>query len=295
MSRTIESYLADLKAQLAGCDPATVQDALADAEDHLTSALHQTLRDRPDANPVEVLNGAIEQFGTVEEVAKAYREMEVRTPPGFAAPRREERSWFARFGRVLGDPRAYGALLYMLTSVITGCLFFVWTVTGISLSLGLMVLIFGIPFFGLFVFSIQGLALVEGRIVEALLGVRMPRRQVPLRGGKGLWGKFTARLRDRRTWTTILYFILRLPLGVLYFTLFVVLLAYSLNLMALPILQYALGEGLIVIGSTHYQVPGWTMPILIAAGVLDVIVLLHLARIVGKWHGALAKALLVQR
>jgi hypothetical protein len=77
---------------------------------------------------------------------------------------------------VFADPRAYGALLYMLLSLVTGIFYFTWAVTGLSLTLGLAVLIIGIPFAILFFASVRGLALLEGRLVEVMLGERMPRR-----------------------------------------------------------------------------------------------------------------------
>ena len=43
-----------------------------------------------------------------------------------------------------------------------------WVVTGLSLSLGLLILIVGIPLTVLFFGSVRGLALLEGRLVEAL-------------------------------------------------------------------------------------------------------------------------------
>ena len=80
------------------------------------------------------------------------------------------------FFNVVSDPRTYGALLYMLLSLATGIFYFTWTVTGLSLTLGFAILIIGIPFALLFIASIRLLSYVEGRVVEALLGVRMPRR-----------------------------------------------------------------------------------------------------------------------
>jgi len=157
-----------------------------------------------------------------------------------------------------------------------------------------MVLIFGLPFFGLFVFSIQGLGLVEGRVIEALLGVRMPRRLAPAPAGKGLWGKFTARLRDRRTWTTLLYMILKLPLGVIYFSVFVVLLAYSLQLMVYPALSLIFDLPFIVINNLRFAVPWPMLPVFVLAGFLDLIVILHLARLTGRMHAGMAKGFLVR-
>jgi uncharacterized membrane protein len=296
MYQNVEAYLSELREGLSGLDPATIQDALADAEDHLQSALEQARREHPEAAPESLLSAIVADFGTPQEVAKAYREIEVRLTPPFAPVKKKDtRPFYVRFFGVLGEPRAYAALLYLLTSIVTGVLYFTWAVTGVSLSVGLMVLIFGLPFFGLFVFSIQGLALVEGRLVEALLGVRMPRRQMPFRAGTGIWKKFVARLKDRRTWTTLAYLVLQLPFGIIHFTIFIVLLAYSLQLMALPVLQLVFDQPLFNFSFGKYFVPLWSMPFLFIAGILDVIVLLHLAKFVGRQHGAMAKALLVQR
>jgi hypothetical protein len=222
--------------------------------------------------------------------------MERMMIPPFAAPERPvERNGAQRFFGVLGEPRAYGSLFFMLFSLITGIIYFTWAITGISLSAGLLITILGLPFFGLFLFSVQGLALVEGRLVEGLLGVRMPRRRVVPRSGRGVWGKFVTRLKDRRGWTTILYLILKLPLGVITFSIFVTLLLYALQLVLLPVLVYVLDQPMLVIEDVRFYPPLWLVPFLMLAGFLDLIILLHLARWTGKGCGALAKTLLVER
>ena len=66
----------------------------------------------------------------------------------------------------------------MLLAIATGILYFTFAMTGLSLSIGLAVLIVGIPFFLLFIGTARVLALAEGRIVESMLGTRMPRRPV---------------------------------------------------------------------------------------------------------------------
>ena len=65
---------------------------------------------------------------------------------------------------------------YMLLALATGILYFMFAVTGSSMSIGLAVLIIGVPFFLLFIGTARVLALAEGRIVESMLGTRMPRR-----------------------------------------------------------------------------------------------------------------------
>ena len=185
MIQNIEQYLSLLKRELSGCDRATVQDALSDAEEHLRTALNNV---KADGNVCEadVLAQVIEKYGVPEEVAKAYREIEHRLAPALSRPSytdepektegKDERPFLRRFFGIFADSRAWGACLYLLFSLATGIVYFTWAVTGISLSAGLLVLIIGLPFAGLFILSVRGIGLVEGLIVEALLGIRMPRR-----------------------------------------------------------------------------------------------------------------------
>lgn len=295
MSDRIQAYLDALRRELSGADPATLQDALGDAEDHIRTALAAAQTEHPGAGVDELLGPILEQYGSAAEVARGYRDMERRTPPPFSVRPPEERHPLRRFFGVLVDPRAYAALTFMLLSLVTGILFFTWTVTGLSLSAGLIVLIIGLPFFGLYVFSLQGLALVEGRLIEAMLGIRMPRRAAGAPSAKGLWGKFTARLRDYRTWTTLFYFILKLPLGVLSFSIFIVFLSYALTLLVFPIAQWVFNEPLIYMGRERYFVPAVLTPIVMFAGFLVLVLVLHLAKIMGRGLGTIGKAMLVQR
>lgn len=87
----------------------------------------------------------------------------------------------------------------MIISMATGIAYFTWAVTGFSVSAGLIVLIIGVPLTWLFFLSFRGIALVEGRIVEALLGVRMPRRTVFIRKGDGWWGSVKGVFTTRST------------------------------------------------------------------------------------------------
>ena len=138
MIKSIEEYLDLLKTELQGSDAATVQDALADAEEHLRAALASLREEQPEKSEEEVLNQVIEQYGSPEETASAYKEIERRTIPGLASelPAKEQ-SALRRFLGVYDDPKAWGALLYMLISLITGIVYFTWTVTGLSSSLSL--------------------------------------------------------------------------------------------------------------------------------------------------------------
>ncbi|HVT59482.1 MAG TPA: sensor domain-containing protein [Thermoanaerobaculia bacterium] len=289
---TIEDYLERLRQELAGSDPALVQDALYDAEEFLRNA--SSGAGGAAAGEAERLSQVLDRFGSPREVAEAYRETEVKVAKALAPPlsRRGKSALGPIFG-VLADPRAYGSLLYQFLSLITGILYFTWAVTGLSLSLGLSVLIFGLPFFVLFCASVRALSLIEGRLVESLLGVRMPRRPLHADTGRSLLARARWLVTDRRTWSTLLYMVLKLPLGILSFTLFTVLLVISLALLASPFAQLLFDIPLISISEVHYYLPLWSFPLVWIAAIFDLLVVLHLARLAGRVHGALAKSMLV--
>src|SRR5205085_6567904 len=212
---TVRSYLDALsramKAQ--GCKPGLISDALADCEEHLNNeiAMH------PGMSEADVLAQVVETYGTPEEIAEEYKSMEAAISGPF--PKTEEpRASRYGFFNIVRDPKAYGALMYMLLSLVTGIFYFTVVVTGLSLSIGLFILIIGIPFALLFIGVCRVLGHVEGRIVEGLLSVRMPRRLPPATAAdENIWTQIKAALIDVRTWSTMFHLALMLPLGVAYF------------------------------------------------------------------------------
>jgi uncharacterized membrane protein len=296
MAESVERYLDDLRRALAGSDPATVQDALSDAEEHLRTALEQALGAGAARTEREALEMIVERYGTPEETAAAYREIEARVAPSMAPAQGEaiRRSGAGRFLGVLADPRAYAALLYMIFALVTGIVYFSWTVTGLSLSIGLIILIIGIPVLGAFLLSVRGIALIEGRIVEALLGVRMPRRPLFSQKHLGAWQRFKALFKDRITWTAIIYMIVQLPLGIIYFTLFIVMISFSLRLIGSPIIDLVFDLPVAIFGNVAYYLPGWFIPIAVLIGIFWFVLTLHLARLIARMHGAIARRLLLR-
>ncbi len=294
MIKSVEAYLVKLEEELTGCDPAVIQDALADAEEHLRYALEQVPGSEAEGFEAEALPPIIEKYGSPEEIAASYREIATLTQPAFATLKpKGERSFIRGFLSVITDSRAWAALLYLLLSMMTGIVYFTWAVTGLSLSLGLLVLIIGLPFAVLFLISIRSIAHVEGRIVEALLGVRMPRRPLFTNREAGWVDQVKGLLLEGRTWTAVVYMILQLPLGVLYFSIFVTLITTSLASMASPILAIIFDEPFIHLGAAAYHLPVWLMPLMVVGGLIVLLATLHMAKLVGRVHGAFAKALLV--
>jgi len=293
LDRTVEGYLAELRKHLAGADPALVQDAIYDADEYLRSALAEA-----EGDP-EAFDAAIEAYGAPEEVAEAYRDAEhtvAKALRGPKPPARRSDNPFARFFGVIADPQAWGAFFYLMLALVTGVIYFTIVVTGVSVTLGTLVLIVGIPMALLTIAVVRAISLAEGRMVEGLLGERMPRRPRVMAGSQGtVWERIKSWLTDGRTWTTMLYMLLQLPLGITYFTIMVTGLATSLSLIALPFVQALVDSPLLRVGMYGYYVEPWAYPLLVAAGVIGFFITLWIAKGIGFLHGQYAKVMLVGR
>jgi uncharacterized membrane protein len=295
--RSIDQYLKQLREELAGEDAALIQDALYDAEEYLRAEVAA----HPDKSESDVLELIASTYGAPDEVAAAYRDTEAKVKAAMSTPRKIAKSGAGAFFGVFLDPRAYTSLFFMLLSLATGVIYFTFAVTGLSLSVGLAVLVIGVPFFLLFMALTRVVSLAEGRLIEAMTGERMPRRPVHQSTAAGFWSRVGDMLKDRRTWTTLAYLILMLPLGIVYFVIAVVGLSVSLAFIFAPLIEVA-GRfewfGLPPDVHAVHLNPAWldslwVLPLMVLAGVLLLTLLMHLARGIGRLHAMYAKALLV--
>ncbi|MFM9862411.1 MAG: sensor domain-containing protein [Micropepsaceae bacterium] len=291
----IKDYLDQLKVCLKGQAPALIQDALTDAEEYLRGEQAEA----PEEGEAAMMARIIETYGTPQETAEEYIAMEQAISP---FPSRAEAEAPASSGPglfgVLVDPQAYGALIYMLLSLATGIFYFTWVVTGLSLSLGLAILIIGVPFALLFMYSVRVISWVEGRVVEALLGVRMPRRLPAQEEGGTVWTQIKRALADGRTWGSMIYMALQLPLGVIYFTLAVGLGVTSGSVIAGAFYELSTGKNVVRL-DTYPELDALLnephgLVLLVVAGMIGILFTLHLARVIGFIHGKIAEALLVR-
>ncbi|HEY1302407.1 MAG TPA: sensor domain-containing protein [Vicinamibacterales bacterium] len=297
--RSIDEYLAALRAALAGEDPALVQDALYDAEEHLRAEVA--------ANPAIPEAGVLERvagtYGRPDEIAAAYRDTEVKVTRALQPPasiRPASHSPLKQFLSVYSDPRAYMSLFFMFLSLITGMVYFTFAVTGISLSIGLAILIIGLPVFLAFIAIARAISLAEGRLLEAVSGERMPRRPVHPGPNVGLWERIVATLQDTRTWTTLVYLVMMLPLGTMYFVAATTAFSLGVSLLLLPIAGIAQrldwwlpwGDERLLFSPRWLDTPaGWVFCVVFGAFLLTS--LLHVARMVVGLHARVAKGLLV--
>ncbi|MFM8698911.1 MAG: sensor domain-containing protein [Phycisphaerales bacterium] len=242
----IRGYLAQLAAALEGCDAALRHDALLDAEAHLRAAVRA-------GTPAE---RAIADYGLPAEIARAYRDADdapapwrggpASAPDAAGSPLESPTAPVARrrFRRlpvigVWAQPEAWGALLYFgVVGFVLATAYFVWTVSIGGVALGLLPTLLGFPIFVALLGSARALCLFEGRVVQALLGVRMPRRTQPVAGADsvGFWQRIWCWLRDVRSWMSLAYLLGNFPVSVATFVITLVLVVLSAVMLAVPIL-----------------------------------------------------------
>ncbi len=287
MYATIEQFLDALKDELKDSDPALVQVALADTRARLSAALDAASRQNPDVSLSDALKSVLAEYGSPQELAASYRA--ARRPAAPAAP-------LSILGNVFGvfiDSRTWRALLFMLLTFVTGIVYFTWAVTGLGLSLSFLILIIGVPFAILFLLSVRGLAWLEARLVEFLLGVRMESQPLFPAAASNWLQRSKALLADKRTWLSLLYLVLQMPLGLIYFTMLVMLLATSLALVAAPFVQAWMHFPVITVNGEPLFLSPAALAFLEIGGLILLTATMHLIRGVGSWHGRYARILLV--
>jgi hypothetical protein len=137
------------------------------------------------------------------------------------APLTQERSWRALTHHLLGLP--------------LGTAYFTWLITGLSLGVGLVVTLLGIPLLTLVLASVRPLMAGERALAGALLDVRLPPMALAPRGD-GLLRRLAAYWTDGPTWRGVAYLLARFPVGLFTFTVAVTACSTALLLIAAPVI-----------------------------------------------------------
>lgn len=130
-----------------------------------------------------------------------------------------------------------GNIAFLMLSFPMGLIYFVLTITGLSVGLGTLVIWVGLFISFATLFMVHGMAEIERRLVSSLL--RMPQAYQPYRQretSKGFLRRFGNVLRDPYTWTSTIYMLfIKMPLGIINFTLTLTFLVLSAALTFMPL------------------------------------------------------------
>lgn len=157
-----------------------------------------------------------------------------------------------RFFGVALQGRAYLNILYLIVMLPLGIIYFTIVITGFSISIGLLILIIGIFITFLFLLLIRGISSLHLLYASSLLGFELPPKVQTGTTGKGLFDYLKKILTDSKTYTSMIYMFLELPLGIIYFTIIITLLSISLSFAFSPILWILNDEGVIYLSGDQW-------------------------------------------
>jgi uncharacterized membrane protein len=291
--QSISDYLNALKLALAGQDPALIQDALYDAQEHLRAATQD--------EPSRSFDDISEDYGSPTEIAQFYCEMESTVELAFNGPAKiKVEAKRPGFFAILKDPQAYRAMIYMVLSLPLGLIYFGWVMIVGLACFASSLFVVGIPVFFAFLKSMQLFSLFEGRLIETLLGQRMPRRP-PLQSAHqnvtgSLWhvwsAKFNALFTNPRYWTTIGYLLIQCGLGFVYYFGIVCTAMISVAVFLSPLVDPILHA---IDPVNTIDLNWYWFPLAMPGGVLGLMASLYLAKFAGKQQAKLARLMLVDQ
>src|SRR5215510_9973918 len=135
--------------------------------------------------------------------------------------------------------RFFPNLVYLLLAMPLGVLYFVILVTGYALGAGLIITLIGIPILVTMIFVTYLLGDLDRAMTSKLLGIKIAKPEAKPARDDSASAILVTQLKSLDFWKEFLYLLLKMPLGVVTFTVTIVLVSLSLGLIAAPfILTY---------------------------------------------------------
>jgi signal transduction histidine kinase len=160
--------------------------------------------------------------------------------------------------------RTWFETAYLLLDLPVGVIGFTVVVTGLSLGLGLLITLIGIPILTLTVLACR-VAIGPELYRARLLGLRLP--PPPRVDSSGSFLRRLVRpLGDAAGWRAAAYFVLMLPVGIATFTIAVTWWATALGLLTLPAYAWSVPHGGPQIGHSTYWNEPWQLALAALAG-----------------------------
>jgi hypothetical protein len=141
------------------------------------------------------------------------------------------------FFGVLAWRQSYLNIVYLILGFPLGLAYFVFYVSGGALGIGLLIVTVGAAILLLLILAAQWLGVFERLLAVHLLGVPITPGHTPWNEGESLGRYIKAVLRNRTTWTGLLYLLMKFPLGLASWILTIVALSVTLGLIAAPLVD----------------------------------------------------------
>ena len=192
--------------------------------------------------------------------------------------------------RAVFSRRTWFETTYLLLDLPVGVAGFTVVVTGLSLGLGLLITLIGVPILTLTVLACR--AAIRPELFRArLLGLELapPPR---LDSSGGFLRRLVRPLGDGAGWRAAAYFILMLPVGIATFTIAVTWWATALGLLTLPAWAWSVPHGGPQIGNSTYWNEPWQLALACLAGVVLTLIAPWAIRALGAVDREIVRAFL---
>jgi len=191
------------------------------------------------------------------------------------------------FGVVI-DPQSYLNIIYLLLAFPLGTFYFVFLVTGLSVGLGMIITLLGIPIMLLVLVISRALCAFERKVTISLLNEDISSYSIQPTSG-GLWSKFKVLMTSRNTWIGLFYLLLKFPLGTATFSIAVTLVSISVSLISAPAWAWTVDTE--TWGGWTFDPFTWS-PLFVLIGIIFVFISLHLMNIIAIASGRLTRLML---
>lgn len=201
---------------------------------------------------------------------------------------RSKKTVWERFFGVYTRTITWRNLIFLFLLFPFGLFYFVLLITLLSLGVGLFILWIGVLFLSLGLFLVWYISKFERILAVELLDAKIQPYELSLPQGGSFWKKIKVYLASSRLWKGLAYILIKLPIGIIVFSIGVSLLATSLGLIASPFLVH-----LVNFESFWIEVASLPVSLVVCAlGVLLLTATLHCFFYMSKPLKSLAEAML---
>jgi len=137
--------------------------------------------------------------------------------------------------RFIFNRQAYQNLIYLGAAFPLGVFYFVFLVSGISTGISLMIIWVGIPILLLVGVGWWFMASFERFMAIHILKEDIPEMVPPINESADIWTRFKAYFTNPVTWKSLLYLLLKFPLGMVTFVILITLVSLTLAFLSMPL------------------------------------------------------------
>lgn len=137
--------------------------------------------------------------------------------------------------------RVFRRAAYLLLTLPLGVVWFTLIVTLVSTGIGTAITLIGIPILIGTVYALRWMAHAERAMVRGMLGADVDAHYRESDAAQW-WPRFQVRLADPQTWKDLVYLVLQLPVGIVWFTLTLLFITLPIALLGSPAFFFALPD-----------------------------------------------------